>query len=184
MRTIDWILLLGVALVAGLLVWIWFWPAIWWKWLEAHSNSGLRMSEFLRSAPALGLCGVVLPAGMIWLFSVIDPADANRRGPLTAQFFLVAIPVLSPWLLWIAVYMFGWPEILLPPGARRPDADRADRQWAVQHPVRFGLCVLAGGGVAVTNQGIIHGYWTMAAVGSAMATAAFWVLNRRRGGRS
>ena len=44
----------------------------------------------------LGLCGAVLAAGLIWLFTVADLADPNGDGPLPARFFLFAGQDIAP----------------------------------------------------------------------------------------
>jgi hypothetical protein len=80
-----------------------------------------------------------------WLsFGIVGPLVTALLGehpgsPWNSVEFLL---IGSPFLLWFVTLFWGWPLLLIPPGARTPSA-LAELRWFERHPITgIGLVML------------------------------------------
>jgi hypothetical protein len=106
--------LLGVIAVQLLILWTWLWPRRWWERLRNLPAIGYQgAADFVRSLIALSLSAWLLIGAVALVFALY-----GRHQPPT----VLVVLTLAPLLIWVSVFFFGFPQFLIPPGAR----DQAD----------------------------------------------------------
>lgn len=173
------IVFLGIlAGLAGLLVWLWTLPHNEWDWLEKRAPSWpYDTFAFVRSLLAAGLC-LAIGVAFVWVSSLFIP-QVNQPGPLELEGVVFIAVAFSPLLLWGMMMVFGWPEVLIPPGARRPEDDRQLRKLAVKHPLVMTAVLVAGSVIPLTTLGLLHHTWGLVAVAMGAGGVATWFLRTR-----
>lgn len=118
--------LLAVLAIQLLVFWTWFWPRRWWHRLSRlptiHSDSP---ASFPRSLIALSVSAWLVIGAIALVFIAY-----GRRQPPT----VLVVLTLAPLLIWVSVFFFGFPQILIPPGAR-DQADLDNIESFSEHPL-------------------------------------------------
>lgn len=159
-------------------MWLWTRPYNEWDWLEKRAPSWpYDIFAFVRSLPVMGLC-LAIGVAFVWVSSLFIP-QVNQPGHLDLGGVVFIAVASSPFLLWGTVLVFGWPEVLIPPGARRSDEDRQRRKFAAKHPLLMTAAVIAGSVIPLTTLGLLHHAWILVAVAVGAGAVATWFLRTR-----
>lgn len=116
---------------------VWLLPRSAWEWLQTHVRArGGSFSSLLRSVPMALICG--------WIsFAIILPISEAVFGKNPARPWdtVELIAFFAPSILWFITFMFAWPRVLIPPGARTEEAI-GEAAWFGRHPLPGVLVIL------------------------------------------
>jgi hypothetical protein len=134
--------LIAVLALQLLIAWTWFWPRSWWDRMRQLPAIGYQgTTDLIRSLIAFSI-SIWLLIGILYL---VFSAYGHNQPPA-----LIVVPIMAPLLIWISVMFFGYPQFLVPPGARQ-DEDAEAVELVREFPLVWlgfgigfvGLCVFA-----------------------------------------